>query len=207
MGEQSVNPIAKISLFLYNTMMSYKHILHSLALALLVMPTGALAYMTPEEVLTSDENARFFDPPPNQRNTRAIADAQASSAAARRAAEQEALFGNSSSAAADEELHGAAPDESDDELLQQLLDQLSEQGAADDTSALSAADQRILDRVRDRQLELQIEQQAQVLASQQSLHGGAPLSDTGMGTTIAIATLAGAGFWTLWRARKMEKQS
>lgn len=177
-------------------MMTRTHILNGLALVLMLSaPVTASAYMTPEEVLTSDENSRFFEPPPSQRETDAIAEQQASSAAARRAAEQAALFGSSSSATAeDDSLHGAAP-EIDDETT---MDDSS------DTSGLSAADQRILERVKDRQLELMIQEQAQILASQQSLHGGAPLADTGTGTILVVVTLGIAGAWTLWKARKME---
>ena len=60
-------------------------------------------------------------------------------------------------------------------------------------------------RRQERQAWLDLDPRA--VPSQQSLHGGAPLSDTGPGTLISAFVLAGAGLWTIWKAKKMEGRS
>lgn len=175
--------------------MTKTHILRSLCLLALIVPTTTLAYMSPEEVLTSDQNQMYFDPPPSPRQTQQTQAQQQSSDAALRAQQQAALFSSSSSAAAmqssSEDLHGAAPGTTDQ--------------ASSTPSQQDLIDQRILERIKANQLAAQAQADAQVLASQQSLHGGAPLASSGPGTDLALLLLAAAGVWTFWKAEKMEK--
>lgn len=187
---------------MYNTLMSHTHFLRGLALATLLIPSLAFAdYLTPEQVLNSDQNAGFFDPPPSPRDAQAVQARQQASVASRRAAEQSSYFAQFSSASAassvdDSGLHGAAP--------------TSEPSAVSgQDSSLSLQDQRILERVKQQQaqaaLDAEVAARMQVLASQQSLHSGAPLSSSGPGTILSAFLLAGAGLWTVWKAKKMEK--
>lgn len=170
-------------------MMSSTQILRALTLTTLLIPGVAFAYLSPEEVLSSDQNAGFYDPPPSPREAEAAQAAQQSSDAERRRLEQEALFQKSSmsSAGSDDALHGAAPET--------------------DPASLSTTDQRILERVKAQQMQAEIEARAQVLASQQSLHGGAPLANSGPASIVIAFVMAGAGIWTIWKARRMEKQN
>ncbi len=169
-------------------MMSSPHILRAALLGTLLIPGAALAYLSPEEVLSSDQNAGiYFDRPPTPRQAQAAQAAQQSSDAARRKAEQDALMmtSSASSSSVDDTLHSAAPVDGS-------------------TTSLSATDQRILERVKADQMRAEIEARAQVLASQQSLHGGAPLANSGPASTTIAFLLAGAGIWTIWKARRME---
>jgi len=173
--------------------MTKTYIIRGLCLLTLVLPTTALAYLSPEEVLTSDQNQQYFDPPPSARETQQVQAQQQSSDAALRAQQQAGLLGSSSSMTAQsssEDLHGAAPAQTTD--------------GGGQTSSMTEQDivnQRILERVKADQLAAQ----AQVLASQQSLHSGAPLASSGPGTDVPLALLAGAGAWTMWKAWRMEK--
>lgn len=179
--------------------MTYTHILRGLLLTVLVVPMTTLAYTSPEEVLNSDENAGFYNPPPSPRHTQEIQAQQQASVAAWRAAEQQALFEKSSASSAPasddiDPLHGAAPSES----------------TYGQTSGLSATDQRILERVKAQQAQAEmdaaVEARVRVLTSQQGLHSGAPLTDSGPGTVISAFVLAGAGLWTIWKAKRLERE-
>lgn len=179
--------------------MTYTHIVRGLLLTTLLVPMATFAYTSPEEVLNSDENAGFYNPPPSPRHTQEIQAQQQASVAAWRAAQQQALFEKSSasSAAASEDtdpfFHGAAPTEP----------------TYGQTSGISATDQRILERVKAQQqqaeMDAAIEARVRVLTSQQGLHSGAPLADSGPGTIISAFVLAGAGLWTIWKAKRLEK--
>lgn len=175
---------------MYNTLMTYTHFLRRTLLLALLVPSMAAAYTSPEDVLNSDENWQYFTPPPRSRDAEAIQEAQQASAAARREREQAALFmkssSSSSSAASDDPV--AAPVSS----------------ASGQQSSFTTEEQRILERVRTQQLNAEIDERVRVLVSQQGLHSGAPLSDTGPGTILAGFVLAGAGLWTIWKARRLE---
>lgn len=182
--------IAHIVSLMYNTMMTHTHILRAIGLTALLVPTMAGAYMTPEEVLMNQDNLQYFTPPPSPRNTEAIQAAQQASAAARREREQEALFGvSSSSAASIAPTTSSAPAATTNEPV----------------STLTTEEQRILERVRTQQLNAEIDERVRVLVSQQGLHSGAPLSDTGPETILVGFVLAGAGLWTVWKAKRMER--
>jgi hypothetical protein len=74
-------------------------------------------------------------------------------------------------------------------------------------SSFSNTDQRILDRVKQQQMDTEIQlQAAQIVASQQSLHSGAPLTSSGPGTYIAALILGLAGVVTIWQAKRMERK-
>lgn len=184
--------IAIFSHLLYNNMMTRTKILHSALLLSLLVPTVAMAYTSPEEILGSEENARFFDPPPSPREAESVQAAQQASVAARREQEQAALFpkkSSSSSSSSEETLHDAAPVMSGQQ------------------SSLSLEDQRILERVHAEQQDAEIDARVQMLIAQQGLHSGAPLTSSGPETTIAAFVLAGAGLWTIWKAKRLEARS
>ncbi|HVW66449.1 MAG TPA: hypothetical protein VHA78_01825 [Candidatus Peribacteraceae bacterium] len=187
--------------------MTKTHILSGLCLLTIVLPSTALAYLSPEEVLTSPQNQMYFDPPPSPRDTAAVQAQQQSSDAALRAEQQAALVSSSSSSAvaqsSSEDLHGAAPDQNSQ--LQQLIDALNAQNSGSNQSEQDLVNQRILARIKANQLAAQSQIDAQAIASQQSLHSGAPLAQSGPGLDLVLGVLAIAGVWTFWRARRMEK--
>ncbi|UPA22685.1 hypothetical protein K8942_00525 [Candidatus Peribacteria bacterium] len=170
--------------------MTSTHILRSLLLTTLLVPSMAIAYTTPEEALSNEDNLQYFTPPPRSRDTEAIQEAQQASAAARRQREQEALFGKSSSSSA--------------ASIAAALSSAPAGTTTEPESSLTLEEQRILERVRGQQMDADIEERVRVLISQQGLHSGAPLSDTGPGTILAGFVLAGAGLWTVWKAKRLE---
>ncbi len=180
--------------------MTHTRLLQSLLLVTLFIPTVALAYTSPEEVLSGGDNARFFDPPPSPREAESVQAAQQAEVAARREREQALLFekvvtssASSESSSEADPLHGAAP--------------VNGGNTNSDSSSLSAEEQRILERVRAQQMDADIDARVQMLIAQQGLHSGAPLSHTGPETTIAGFVLAGAGLWTIWKAKRMERSA
>ncbi len=181
---------------MYNNLMSHTQLIRGLALTALLIPTMAGAYTSPEEVLSSDQNIGFYNPPPKPRDAEAIQARQQAEANARRDAEQQKLLAEGASSEApveDDSLHGAAASSAAPVVVQ---------------SGLTTEEQRILDRVKAQQAEADIQTRVNaVLASQQSLHSGAPLSDTGPGSILIGFLLAGAGIWTLWKAKRLEMRS
>lgn len=184
-------------------MMTSTHILRSLVLATLLTPAVALAYMSPEEVLSTDQNARFYNfLPPSPRHTEQIQAEQQASHAAWRESTQQQYFAAQGAQSSDS-MHDAAPS-NQDALLQQIVNQLN-QNQNQQATTKSDEDQRLLERVRQQQTDAQIQEAAQrLIASQESLHSGAPLTQSGPATVISLVGLAGAAVWTFMRARRME---
>lgn len=193
-----------------------------LGTVLLLLPTAAGAYVSPEDILFSPD----FSLPPSPRGAEQRVEMQRQQSADRRAD----MFN---------QLHGAAPDDTEglpagatgapDFLdIQQILELLQqEQGGdvmrnaageaptettddlatgeegewteSDTPTGLSARDARILDRVeRNREL-------GRVLSDGdviETMHGGAPLSHTGPGLLMAGTALLCGAAWTLARPGK-----
>ena len=176
---------------MYNTMMTKTHTLRSLCLIALIVPGTVLAYMSPEEVLTSDQNQMYWNPPPSARQTELMLEQQQSNDAALRAAAQRSSSSSVMTSSSVDNLHGAAPDQA--VTLSSESSSLTEQ---------DLIDQRILERLKQNRIDAQL----QMLQSQESLHSGAQLAPSGPGTTLSLLVLAVAGLWTIWRARRMEKK-
>jgi len=162
----------------------------------LLVPAGAVAYYSPEDVLLNKE--LFLPPSAREADTRASL--QASEAAARREREQEAFFAAQrpiveenvdpdsfydDGAYIQDGLHGAAP------------------AAGTDLSAIDlelASTLRLLTRLEQQQRTLQY--------GTAGLHGGAPLAPlapTGAGGILAGITMLGAVVWTVKKARNAGK--
>jgi hypothetical protein len=202
---------------MYNTLMTKRHLIRGLCLTVLLIPTTVLAFQEPEQVLMDQNNQVYWNPPPSARDTQSTQAAQASSDAALRASEQAAAFSSSSAPTMESSssLHGAAGSQPSNDQMQQLINALqklegSSASTGSDGNAAAALDpvtQRLLLRIKENQMRGQLDAQSQVLASQQSLHGGAPLAGSGPGTTLSLLVVAIAGVWTVWKARRMGKQA
>lgn len=182
-------------------------IILTLLVLALAAPLPAQAYMTPEEVL---EDGDFVAPPPNARNAAAARAAQEAEYDARAAEEAEA------EAEADAEAEAESDYGDDDDAPgNNTIDDLH--GSADDEEAIdwdtndASPDERYADRVLDRVERQRLEDMAAnrggevVLhgsATDEPLHGGAPLAPTGMGTIVAVLAIAGAVGVTLRVALK-----
>ncbi len=192
--------------------MMIRHLLLTgLLLAGTASPLTAEAYLEPEDVLDDESlTTRFFAPPPSNRETADQVRKQQEESAARRAAEQEALKPKPEQPD-EEELHGAAPEEEDQADLEALIKALQElQGASSSSAATGndAVNQRLLERVQARQA---AEQRAallqQLLGNDQTMHSGAPLSDTGPAAVLTVLAMAGAVGETWRRVRKAQRAS
>lgn len=188
--------IALLLNVMYNILMTHTRLLRRAALATLLIPTIAFAYTSPEEVLSGGENARFFNPPPSPRETESVQAAQQAAVAARREEEQARLLQKVSSSSS-----SSTDSVADDDPLRPSTP-VSGQNAS-----LRPEELRILERVRAQQMDADMDARVQMLIAQQGLHSGAPLSHTGPETTIAGFVLAGAGLWTIWKAKRMEARS
>ncbi len=142
---------------------------------MLATPAIAHAYLLPEEVLLSEE---FYDPP-RSREAGDRARMQAEESAARRAEEWA------------EEYNAQHPSAPEEPVLEE------EAGTTD--ADLTPEELELLRTIR---LLNRVEDQQNVLQSQQGLHGGAPLPPTGAGGILALITMIGAVGWTLFRAQK-----
>jgi len=200
--------IAKMYIFLYNTLMRSSKIIFIGIIAGIMLPLQGIAYFTPEDVLLSKE---FFLPPTAREGEDRI-ERQVTTSTERREREQDIIFDAQHVAElrelgdtdllgetlnSDETLRAAAPgtinvlgglDASDLELLQTI-------------QLLQSRENRLLNRVNTNQ------QVLQYYGNQPNvLHGGAPLlAPTGAGGILAAVTMVGAVLWTLRRAHKAER--
>lgn len=192
--------------------MTHKQPLLALLLGTLVVPAVALAqtspdYITPEDVLLNGNafpSIQTSGQYATMTNEEIVA-AQQSSAAARRKAELDANYAAQHPAAPSEA--SQASEVSSKDQLQEMTDLINAIKGNGNTGPLSDEQlraQRTLNRVQQHQFQMQAGSNAQVLASQQSLHGGAPLASSGPGTIVALLLLAGAAGWTFYRARELE---
>jgi hypothetical protein len=213
-----VSLIVKMHKILYNTMMSRLTITTALSLLCsAIMPITAHAYLTPDEVLNDgDFSVRFYEPPPSKREIEEVAREQQERSAERREAEQAALEKEGETEAeTDDGLHEAAPEEEDSDLealikaLEEWQASQNEGGGSEEEgtdSTVNAEEQRLLERIRDREDdERAAAYQAWVNGQQGELHGGAPLSETGPKTVIAVLITALAVGETWRRVKKMDR--
>lgn len=206
------------TIILYHIMMHRPLLTIASLVSLAAMPLTAQAYLTPDEVLYEDDfSARFYDPPPSPREVDAIAEQQRINSAKRREAELAALNADDDE---DETMRAAAPDEETSEEtggsagdLDALLDALERlQAIQGNTNATAGADadvlrdaeeERLLRRLRDRE---EAEARAAWLNSfgGETLHSGAPLSETGPASVLVTLAAAGAIGETWRRVRKAD---
>lgn len=151
------------------------------ALSLLVLsPIPASAYVTPEEVLFQND---FFFPPTGRDADKRV-----------QAQEEERL--EKFLERQRQDLAILNPEESPS--LESVLASLAQ--------AIESIDKGIAtpDEKRDVRLLGRIERRQTLLP--QTLNSGAPLAPTGAGTFIATGAIAAAAMWTLWRARRMQRE-
>lgn len=184
-------------------------------LSLVLLPLGAQAYVTPDEGLNDDTlTTRFYAEPPTKRELQDIQTQQQLTSAERRAAELKAVMPQPEPTP--EEMHNAAPEEPQSDLdkmieLIQLLQNNQTQNApaspADARAALDPVSQRLLIRA---QAQSAAAERAALIQSivgtnEESLHSGAPLTESGPATVLTVLALAAAGAETWRRARKTEQ--
>ena len=203
--------IANENNFLYNIMMFTKTNITkaALALAVLIVPSSALAYVEPEQVLLN----RDLFLPPTARDAQERTAIQYEESAARREREQERAFQLQNPVVQEEPteevLHGSAPEMQQQANViyaypvpagttgfpQQLFGAAPAQNL--DTANLELArTMRLLSRVNQNQASAQL---------QQVLHSGADdLAPTGAGSVLAASVMLGAVTYTMRRAKKSE---
>ena len=155
-------------------------ILITIASLLVIGPVTTSAYVTPEEVLFQND---FFFPPTNR-----DADERAG------AREAERLENFSQRQRSDLAERNPTEFPSLEDVLASLAGAIEsiDKGTA---SPDEKRDIRLLERIERRQTSLP-----------QTLNSGAPLAPTGAGTFIATGAIAAAAMWTLWRARRMQRE-
>lgn len=179
------------------------------------MPLTADAYMSPEDVM-NDENmtTQFFAPPPSRRTIQDVLRRQQELSALRREAELALV---KPQPAAEAEVVATEPEPASsgndiDKLIQliQLLQNEDGHSAAPDEegtdSGLSITDERLLERIHARQEAASRQAMIQALLGEDTtMHSGAPLSDTGPMSYVAVALMGLAVCETWRRVRKAEK--
>lgn len=205
-------------------MMHLRHIsLAGSALATLLLPVSAAAYITPEQVLLQDAFINNFTPPPTTRTTGNAVAQQAETSRERREREQAEYFASQRAGTDDETLYGAAPEEDMEEPgLAGVLSSLEKtlQGLQNEQAATqSARDQRLLDRIAAQQA---AQAATEILRSGAPLdqfstgkgtdgkgtdgkggyvNSGAPLNESGPASWAALALICAALWYTLRRAK------
>lgn len=176
-------------------------------------PLTALAYISPEEVL-DDENmtTQFFSPPPSRRSVQDVLKRQQELSAMRREAELALV---KPQPAAEAETNEPEPESSGNDIdkLIQLIQLLQEDGGhnaaqeeEDANSGLSMTDERLLDRIHERQEAASRQAMIEALLGEDTtMHSGAPLTDSGPMSYVAVALMGLAVCETWRRVRKAEK--
>lgn len=179
------------------------------------IPLTAEAYISPEEVLDDESlTTQFFLPPPSKRDTSDIQKRQQELSAMRREAEL-ALVKPQTQTEAEVVANNPEPEAagSDIDKLIQLIQLLQDEGGhsaapdqEDADSGLSTTDERLLERIHARQEAASRQAMIQaLLGDEETLHSGAPLSDTGPMSYVAVALMGLAVCETWRRVRKAEK--
>ncbi|TSC80594.1 MAG: hypothetical protein G01um101425_248 [Candidatus Peregrinibacteria bacterium Gr01-1014_25] len=201
--------IAGATDLLYNGLMLLRASTALLAGILLVLPTHAAAYMSPDEVIFSE----MLLYPPRRSEARKRAETQMQQSTDMRNATYDQLRTQKDAENTANEpaaTEGAAT--SQEELMKQLADILqSLQGGAGHPAAPGATDDalveeegialdpetyRLLQRIQRHQDEPESPYGGEVL------HSGAPLTDTGFGTPVSLLMLTVIGWFVLRRARR-----
>ena len=174
---------------------------------LMLVPTMAQAYFTPEDVLLSKE---FFLPPSKREADSRIA-RQLKDSKERREAEQELIFSLQQPEDTLTQPSDITDQLTDDEVLkpaapeQPILSQ-QDQDILRTVHLIQDREDRLIDRVYANQNVLQHLSAGgiQLGPNGEILHGGAPLAPTGAGGILTAITMVGAVGYTLWRAKKGE---
>jgi hypothetical protein len=180
--------------------------------ALTLTPLGAAAYVTPDEALDdTNYTTRFYDPPPSTRETQAMVEQQRITSEERRNAELQAVMPQPE-ATEEEPTHEAAPEEEQTDLdkmieLLQLLQNSSSASSAPASPELDPATQRLLLRIQAQKDAAARQDFIQELLGDdgETLHSGAPLTESGPATVLVTLAIAGAVGETWRRARKSDK--
>lgn len=208
------------TIFLYNTMMYRPLSTTGLLIAVFMLPLHALAYVTPEDALNDKTyTTRFYDPPPSIRGGVDRQTAQQVLSAERRDAELNKVKPKAEA----EPLHSAAPAESTatdiDKMIEliKLLQSDAKTGTSvhtetpvqkeDARAALDPVSQRLLLRAEAQHTTAERAALVQSLVgdtTNNTLHSGAPLADSGPATVFVTLAIVGAVGETLRRVRKKE---
>ena len=195
----SARELAKNKDLMYDTSMSLRILfLISSLLTLLSFPLPVVGYQSPEEVFANDQSYIQFLPPPSRREVDARIAEQQRVSAERRQNEYDQLFGKN--AAQEETTHAAAPEGND------MAAPTDETGGGEDAQK-TASEDTVRDKLLGRLLQRLERGDAATplqVPSDETLHSGAPLIDTGLGTMAGITLLLGAVVWTVWRAWRQE---
>lgn len=199
-AEQTVPMVDYSIKILYHTMMRSSVIIGLLLMGI-VAPQDASAYIPPEDLLNNqDFSLRFLEAPPSRRSIRDVIDEQAERSAQRRAAAFEAEYESQHPAApedpsADNQEATESPTQLD--AILDAIDRLKneEEGTTENVTDEDIRNARILQRI-------EANQKRGGDYGNESLHSGAPLTDTGPATTVAVTGLLAAALWTLKRASK-----
>lgn len=155
------------------------------------MTAPAFAYTTPEEALEDGNfSVQYYEKPPTAREAAQRQQEQQERSAAQRAAQQEALFADDE----EELMRAAAPDgmaQSDWEALLNAIRNL-------DDGSTDARDARLLERINAQQAA-----QLHALTTQETLHSGAPLSETGPATMAGVLLLLGTALLVIRKAKSL----
>ena len=190
--------IVKFPILLYNNQMIKKLTLTA-ALALLVAPMSALAYLNPDEVLLSRE--LFL--PPSAREGQMRTTVQSGESAARREREQERAF-ELQNPIVEEPVFASTPQEPQQYGLPAGGYYVVPTGGA---PAAGLGDSANLELLRTMRLLSRINQNQATAQLQNVLHSFADdLAPTGAGSIVAALVMVGCVFFVLRRAKKSETQ-
>jgi hypothetical protein len=197
--------------------MMLRHLpLAGLMTVLTLAPLSAAAYVTPDEALDDETyTTRFYEPPPSTREIDEQVEAQRLRSAERRDAEQDAI--KPQPEPTEEELHEAAPEEEEETDIDKLIELIKAIQGASSSSASSAPAVPFAEDPVTQRLFLRLQAQKEAAARQdfiqnllggegETLHSGAPLTETGPATVLVTLAVAGAIGETWRRARKAEVQ-
>lgn len=173
-------------------------ILLSFLLLAAFVPAPAHAYLTPEEVL---QDGDFVEPPPNARGAKAAREAQEATYDERASAE--AAKGVTATEAAEEDGPGSPGSDTIDDLHGSADTEDVIDWNADTATAQERHDERVLERVERNRLDEMATGGEVILhgsATDEPLHGGAPLAPSGPGTIAAVLAIGAAIGITLRKA-------
>ncbi len=164
---------------------------------LLLLPTLAAAYVTPEESLYPAAGYNNLLAPPSHRNSGDRIDEQEQTTRERREAEWQAAYDAQhpkSSAASSSRASSVASEATLEDVLSSLKDSIDDLKSGKHP----AADK---DPGFDNGMTIDSWENPSQGGSEEVLHSGAPLTPTGPGTWVAVAALIATVGWTLWKVR------
>ena len=166
---------------------------------LMLVPVAGSAYVTPEEALLPAAGYNTIMDPPSHRDTGDRIDEQTLKSKQRREAEWQAAYDAQhpkSSASSSSRASSVASSPSLEDVLSSLKESIDSLQSGGGHPA-AGKDPNV-----DTSMTIQPwEDPGQSGGSDEVLHSGAPLTPTGPGTWVAVATLIAAVGWTLWRVK------